>query len=252
MPKYQLISTNTKLDKAPPEVKRARFLTYGLAIAPHLRSGYDVCESAGFCSAVCNLWFAGFTTYDSVRQAMIRRAQLLFERPELFRELLDSDLTKFVAWCAKRRIRPAFRPNIASDLDWRDLADNWPTIRFYDYTKVRSRLDEVKRGQWPENYHLTYSVNERSHHRTVSSYLDSGHNVAQVFDTEYLPSIHRIGKLPDSWTFSGREYAVLDGDRHDYRLPEFDGEGTIIGLRFKGGRKLLPEARNRGFVFSVN
>ena len=127
-----------------------------------------------------------------------------------------------------------------------------PELTLYDYTKVKSRLAQVKSGQWPTNYQLTYSINERSHWRTITSYLEAGFNCSIVFDTEYNPQSHKIGELPTSWTIGGRSWDVVDGDKHDLRLTKLDGRGKLVGLRFKGSRKRMDQAIARGFVFSAN
>lgn len=245
--RYSLIGSNTKLAKQSGK----KYLIAGLSLAPHRRGPENVCPEAGYCSAVCNLWFSGRTVTRPVREAMIRRSQLLFDDPSNFRELLNSDLDRFVRRAQDSGLMPLFRPNVASDLDWSQLAASHPQVLFYDYTKVRSRLSIIRRGAWPSNYELTYSVNERSHHRTIGSYLRSGHNVAAVFDTDYCPSVGRIGRLPDSWRFDGREWKVVDGDKHDIRLREVDGSGVVVGLRFKGSRRLLGQAIDRGFVYAT-
>jgi hypothetical protein len=245
--RFSLIGSNTKLAKLSGE----KYLIAGLSLAPHRRGPVNVCPEAGYCSAVCNLWFSGRTVTQPVREAMYRRSQLLYEHPEKFRRLLESDLDRFSTNADKKGLIPLFRPNVASDLDWSGLTKSFPGIRFYDYTKVRSRLSAVRNEAWPGNYQLTYSANERSHHRTVGSYLRAGYNVAAVYDTEYFPSIGRIGKLPDSWRFDGRQWPVIDGDTHDIRLREVDGSGVVVGLRFKGSRRLLDQAIERGFVYAT-
>ncbi|TWU21298.1 GP88 family protein [Bythopirellula polymerisocia] len=245
--RYSLIGSNTKLAKQ----SGLEYLIAGLSLAPHRRGPENVCPEAGYCSAVCNLWFSGRTVTKPVRNAMINRSQLLTEDPRRFRQLLDSDLERFANDAKSKRIVPLFRPNVASDLDWQDLARSHPHISFYDYTKVRSRLAAIRNHRWPENYQLTYSVNERSHHRTIGSYLRTGFNVSTVYDTDYFPAVGRIDPLPESWRFDGKEWPVIDGDKHDIRLKEVDGTGVVVGLRFKGSRRLLDQAIDRGFVYAT-
>ena len=245
--RYSLIGSNTKLAKR----SGLEYLIAGLSLAPHRRGPENVCPEAGYCSAVCNLWFSGRTVTKPVRNAMIRRSELLAEKPKQFRELLESDLERFANDANSKRLIPLFRPNVASDLDWQHLAKSHPHISFYDYTKVRSRLAAVRENRWPENYQLTYSVNERSHHRTIGSFLRAGHNVSAVYDTDYFPSVGRIGNLPECWKFDGKEWPVVDGDQHDIRLREVDGAGVVVGLRFKGSRNLLAQAVDRGFVYAT-
>jgi hypothetical protein len=245
--RYSLIGSNTKLAKQ----SGLEYLIAGLSLAPHRRGPANVCPEAGYCSAVCNLWFSGRTVTRPVREAMLRRTKLLFEQPVEFRQQLESDLERFAKHAVGKGLVPLFRPNVASDLDWSELAKSFPDIHFYDYTKVRSRLSAVRNDAWPDNYQLTYSASERSHNRTIGSYLRAGNNVAAVFDTDYFPSVGRIGKLPDSWRFDGKQWPVIDGDKHDIRLKEVDGSGVVVGLRFKGSRRLLGQAIDHGFVYKA-
>lgn len=247
MPKYNLLNSNSKLAK----LSGKKYLIAGLTIAPHSLGGVDVCPSAGACRAVCNLWFAGRTVTEPVRKAMLRRKELMFADPVKFRELLCDDVERFERNAIRKGLLPLLRPNVASDLDYSWLAREFPQVSFYDYTKVRGRLALAKRPNWPTNYHLTYSYSERSHHRTVGAWLDSGRNVAVVFSTDYNPQHHVIGKLPRTWHVDGCEREVVDGDAHDICLPEVDGRGVIRGLRFKGGRKRMAQAIRAGFVVDV-
>ena len=193
--RFALIGSNTKLAKQ----SGIEYLIAGLSLAPHRRGPANVCPEAGYCSAVCNLWFSGRTVTRPVREAMLRRTQLLSEDPARFRQLLESDIERFASHASVKGLIPLFRPNVASDLDWSDLARSYPSVKFYDYTKVRSRLSAIRNDSWPENYQLTYSVSERSHHRTIGSFLRAGYNVSAVYDTDYFPSVGRIGRLPESW-----------------------------------------------------
>lgn len=243
------LTTNAKLSKQ----SGVEYLISGLALAPHRRAGNGIntCPDAGACSAACNLWFSGRTVTETVRAAMLRRTRELFDDPIGFRELLADDLTRFASKAARRQLAPLVRLNIASDLDWSDIAEQFPQITFYDYCKVRSRVARMRAGDWPNNYELTYSVNERSHHRTVGAQLRAGFNVSVVFDTEYHPQSGLYGALPDSWRFDGRDWPIIDGDMHDIRLRRVDGAGVIVGLRFKGSRKRIAQAIRSGFVFAT-
>jgi hypothetical protein len=95
-----------------------------------------------------------------------------------------------------------------------NLFELFPTVQFYDYTKVLGR----KVSQYA-NYHLTFSAadgNDADVQRAVSA----GMNVAMVFD-----------KLPAE--FMGR--VVNDADEHDLRF--LDPVNTIAGLKAKGRAK---------------
>jgi len=240
-----LLSTNAKLEKQ----NGIDYLVAGLSMAPHGIGGYQACESAtSGCKSSCVLWFTGRTVMPKVRNAMIRRKQMFFEHRSGFLDLLRADINTIVRRAENRGLSPAVRLNVATDLDWSDFAAEFPNCTFYDYTKVRSRL---LRSDWPPNYQLTYSLNERSHGRTVQSQLERGGNVAVVFSTRYFPQRGLIGDLPESWKLHGKHYRVIDGDRYDMRLRELDGSGIIVGLRFKGSLKRRQHAIENGFCIDA-
>lgn len=244
MSSFNLLSLNAKLQKS---IATHDVITAGLALAPHRRSGFDVCPNAGFCSAVCNLWFSGRTVTQPVRAAMMRRARLFFEDRHEFLQLLHADLDKLVRQSARTGKTAYVRLNTASDLDWRDIVAEYPQLQFYDYSKIKARCDAMSRGQLPENYWITPSYSERMHIASFRAYLRRGLNVSVVFDTDYHPQSGRIGQLPEAW----RDFSVVDGDTHDLRHADFDGCGHVIGLRFKGSRKLMSEGIKRGFVIAA-
>lgn len=239
-----LLNTNTKLLKT---IANWQYLVAGLTIAPHNIGGHNVCEaSTAACRAACVLWWTGRTVTKPVRDAMIRRKTLLFSNPKEFERLLRQDLERLIAKAEKAALKPACRLNVASDLDWRHIIEDYPQISFYDYTKVKRRL----KHNLP-NYQVTYSYHERSPWQTTRAQLERGSNVAAIFSTRYHPQSGTIGKLPDSWTIANREYPVIDGDSHDVRLSALDGSGVIVGLRFKGSLKRRLRAINAGFCLNV-
>lgn len=114
------------------------------------------------------------------------------------------------------------RLNGTSDIDWskievegKTILKHFPSVQFYDYTKDGHRF-----GRIPANYQLTYSYTGNNLATTLDL-LTLGFNVAVVFDT-------KKGKALPA-TFNG--YPVIDGDLTDYR-PN-DGDGVVVGLRFK-------------------
>ena len=127
-------------------------------------------------------------------------------------------------------MRPAFRVNGTSDIDWikatafnGSLFGRWSDVQFYDYTKSFPRMvDFLTEKDYPSNYHLTFSRSELNDAQ-CETVLAHGGNVAAVFDT-----------VPD--TFRGRP--VVSGDDSDLRF--LDPKGVWIGLKAKG--KLLRSA----------
>ena len=248
--RLSLLSMNTKLAKAL-ELFGAEIITAGLSLAPHRFGGiegHNSCDGATpGCIIVCNLWFSGRTVTEPVRNAAIRRTRELVENPTSFYERLERDLDRIERRASEEGKTPYVRLNVASDLDWLAVIRNHPAIRFYDYSKVKTRCDRMAHGKLPDNYWVTPSFNERMHLNTVRAYLRAGLNVSVVFDTEYVPQHGRIGELPTTW----RGMPVVDGDKHDLRHPDYDGTGNIVGLRFKGSRKLMQASIDRGFVVAT-
>ena len=238
----KLLSTNHKLSK-----QESRWHLSGLSFAPNDQSGHNVCtHSTPACRKACVLWYSGRTNSPSVRKAMIARTLRFFKDRKQFLTDLHLELSKHAS--LGRDGKPVYaRLNTASDIPW-ELID--PTlfdhpIVFYDYTKIATRwLRQLNERTIPDNYQLTYSWSEESRWETVKQGLDRGLNCAVVFDTEYNPQHGRIGKLPKTW----RGYKVVNGDRHDVRIRRYDGRGRIIGLRGKGGGKIVQDGLDSGFI----
>lgn len=245
---YLLSGSNTKIAKSNGHLAdeySVFVVNAGLSLAPHTQSNHNVCKWATpGCIAACVLWYSGRTVMQSIREAMKRRTQLLFDNPSLFYRLLDSDIDKLVERSQKNDTTPYVRLNVASDLDWRVIARNHPGVQFYDYTKCVSRMRVENQVS---NYPYTYSVNERSDWRTVRGMLQRGHNVACVFSTLHNPAHGKLGTLPATY----RGFNVVNGDMHDVRHPDFDGSGNIIALRFKGGTRQRRLAIKSGFCIDV-
>ena len=89
------------------------------------------------------------------------------------------------------------------------------------------------------NYHLTFSRSE-SNRTEALRYLEMGGNVAIVFD-----------KIPETLTYNGRTYRVVDGDRHDLRFLDDvegmkqEGEGLVIGLKYKRPMKTEEKRKTK-------
>lgn len=243
-----ILSTNYKLDKSIGKV-----IVAGVTLAPHSLAGVgNVCPQATeACRNACVLWFAGRTVTKGVRQAAINRTRAFFEDRKRFMAILLCDLAKLERKGDRQGLPVCVRLNVASDLAWEGFARNiieaFPSITFYDYTKVVTRAIAYTQGKLPVNYHLTFSYSEKATGLDIVSILEAGGNVAMVFSTKYVPSWKIIGKLPS--TFAG--YVIVDGDVSDIRTPSTDGKGVIVGLRFKGGNRLKEQAIKDGFCIAV-
>ena len=128
-----------------------------------------------------------------------------------------------------------FRPNLTSDLmfeevenaDGQTLMQKFPDTQFYDYTKSFGRMAKFLNGDFPSNYHLTFSRSE--HNETLCDMvLQMGGNVAVVFRDQ----------LPKTW----KGFEVVNGDENDLRF--LDKQGVVVGLIEKG----LAKKDETGFV----
>jgi hypothetical protein len=252
---YHLIAaaeSNAKLAKMPAGVDQLDtiFHVFGLSLAAHTVSGFNVCsQSTPACRAACVLDKVGRANMPNVRDARVRKTRLLFENPGEFHRLLRLDFEAVARKAAREGFTPLMRLDVASDLGWFRYARDFPEFRFYGYTKVASRFTKPI----PANLQLTYSWNELSVARGVSprSMFDAGQNVAVVVDAEYGRGRKPNAPLPAELTVAGVTAPVIDGDAHDWRIPELDGRGNYVALRFKGSKAARVEAVDNGFCVAV-
>ena len=192
-----------------------------LYLAPARESGRETCSSRSRgCTASC-LYTAGRGRFDATKIARIERTKLFFENREEFKARILNETGALVRRCLKLNKLPAVRMNGTSDIPFEklfpELFENFPTVKFYDYTKHVARMSP--NYQLPENYHLTFSKSE-SNLESVEKVLNWGKNVAVVFDgmpSEYLG------------------FPVFDGDATDLRF--LDPDNHVIGLKAKGDAK---------------
>jgi hypothetical protein len=204
------------------------YLTAILYMTPYKTLGANLCpmaETAGCLSGCLNT--AGRGAMNSVQRGRARKAEWFVRDRASFMAQLDTDLSRFLAYCRKRGVQPAVRLNGTTDIQWelikddggRNVFQRWPEIRFYDYTKIANRSLNIP------NYNLTFSYSEASgvYLRQAQKAVARGMNVAVVFrDKESIPA-----------TFSGRR--VVDGDKNDLRF--LDPRNVIVALYAKGKAK---------------
>lgn len=209
-----LIGQNYKLSKAIDGIDASVF---GLSLAPHNVAGCgNLCSrSTPDCRSAC-LFGTGHNVTAYNEAIKILRTVALYAHPEAFVSLLIRGIERFEATAKRAGMAPFFRLNVLSDIPWEAFAPEvfarFPGVTFYDYTKIPDR------SVLPDNYSLTFSysgANERDAKRA----LDSGRNVAVVFD-----------RLPE--TYWG--YPVVNGDLSDLR--PLDPSPVVVGLRYKRPR----------------
>jgi len=219
---FKLLSTaNPKIQKGTAK----GYLSFILHLAPADLSGREVCpKRTKGCTDAClntagrgGMFKRGETT-NVIQKARIRKTEYFFNDREAFMEDLVTDIMKAVNFARRKGLKPVFRLNGTSDLSWEkyptrygadNIFDQFPTLQFYDYTKVLGR--KVK--DIP-NYHLTFSAAD-GNDSDVAEALMQGMSVATVFD-----------KIPAG---------VYSADEDDLRF--LDPRGIVLGLKAKGRAK---------------
>lgn len=219
-----------KMDKS--NAYSDEYLSKLMHLLPYKLSGVNFCSHASNGCATACLNKSGMGRTSTAQLGRLKRSRLFIEDRNRFKRQLIAELNSFVNSCEKVNKKPAFRPNGTSDLPWEtiypDLFSMFPEVQFYDYTKVTSRMIKYLDGDFPSNYHLTYSRSEVNHEASVDI-LNKGGNVAIVFD-----------KLPE--TYLG--FPVHNGDIHDLRF--LDDKG-IVGLT----PKALAKKDKSGFMVNT-
>ncbi len=219
---FKLLSTaNPKIQKGT----KLGYLSFILHLAPADVSGYNTCPKAtAGCKAAClntagrgGMFKKGETT-NTIQKARIRKARYFFEQRQDFMLDLYTDIKRAIKFAERKGLTPVFRLNGTSDLSWekyptrygaKNIFDQFPTLQFYDYTKVLGR----KVADIP-NYHLTFSAAD-GNDADVARALAAGMNVTVVYD-----------KIPQG---------VYSADDTDLRF--LDPKVGIIGLKAKGRAK---------------
>ena len=219
---FKLLSTaNPKIQKGT----KMGYLSFILHLAPSDLSGKNTCPKATpGCIAAClntagrgGMFKRGETT-NVIQKARIRKTEYFFADREAFMDDLVSDIMRAVNYARKKGLTPVFRLNGTSDLSWEKYptrygADNifaqFPTIQFYDYTKVLGR-----KVSHIENYHLTFSKAD-GNDADVAEALMQGMSVVAVYD-----------EIPAD---------VPSADETDLRF--LDPRGIMLGLKAKGRAK---------------
>jgi len=225
--------TNAKLAKSAKNTSAKTLIYYG---APAGSSGVThTCSHATVeCTKLC-LNTAGNGRYDLNKLARIARTRFRVFHPatwaEYFRQELDYHLGRLDG---KEFL--AVRGNGTTDT-WdkylSDIVDDYQQVRFYDYTAVPSRVDEIR-----PNYHITLSRKEnKANHEWLRRYY-RWLNVSVVATPEVKRELLELGEICG--------IKIVDFDAHDLRLPELDGEGIIGVLSPKGKAR----GKDSGFVVS--
>lgn len=205
----------------------SEYLTAIMYLAPWKIAGINVCPSAELAACIDGCLFSsGRGQMHNVKSARIRKTEWFAKDRVSFMQQLVDDVRSFVAYCAKRGIQPCVRLNGTSDIRWElikidglSLMDMFPSVQWYDYTKIANRRNV------PANYHLTFSYSNANpkYAQMVDQAISNGMNVAVVWRTKHTIPARFLG-LP-----------TIDGDRDDLRF--LDPKQCIVALYAKGSAK---------------
>ena len=249
-----ILSDNAKLQKMPTG---ETVINAGITMAPSKRSKVvNVCPHAtAACILVCVLWFAGRTVTKTVRAAATKRTRLWFYASEVFYSRLRKELASLARRATKRAVKAYCRLNVASDIAHPlDIVESFPSVGFYDYTADAARAKAYGMGEFPSNYHVSFSVKESTTYDDAKTLHSLGVNLVTVFDSYYFGPLHRYGILPKTVVYRSRKTGetfktdTVDGDVHDIRIPHYDGKGKTVALRAKGSKSLRERAASMGFI----
>jgi hypothetical protein len=220
--------------------------TFVVYLAPSNSSGFNVCPMAtASCIAGC-LNESGRVIMDTagtILRARIMRTQDFYNDRENFCAQLFAEITLAKMKAKRKGNLFCVRLNGTSDLspelfrfNGRNIFETFPDVMFYDYTKVFNRSKLLSKYS---NYHITFSYSGENW-TECETQLKQGRNVSVVFNV-------KKGKdLPKMWN----GFPVIDGDLSDYRIG--DGNGVIVGLRFKRikDKAKMAAALSSSFVVS--
>jgi hypothetical protein len=218
-------NTNAKTVKG----EKLGFYTGILYLAPSDISGFQVCPmaKAANCEKAC-LYTAGRGAFNSIQLARIAKTKSFFADKNNFMLNLVKDIEKGIKKANTLGQELLIRLNGTSDIRWENegftdfdgkvypnLMSRFPTVQFYDYTKIPNRKD------LPANYDLTFSYSgAASFDKYNKIAIKNQFRIAAVF--RYEASIPK--------TFQGMP--VIGGDNSDVRHVE--PQGHIVALYAKG------------------
>jgi hypothetical protein len=233
-------------------------------------------------------------------EARLRRTILWFVNPLAFLELLDRAVVSWQGKAKRRGLNLAIRLNGTSDIYWEGNGrtvmqkfyegneNGYPYVTFYDYTKRPDRMLNFLESQgidhyypagirlpskdpdssWPDNYYLTYSMNEINFCYALL-FLKMGGTATIAFDgslgNEMITVPGREKRLrKDFLPSSFMGFQCIDGDLFDPRFLDplyWRNEGYtdrpppyIVALRVKGdeqGDTAEEIAEQGGFFFKA-
>jgi len=199
------------------------YLTGGLSLLPHTLADpkVNLCPYADGCQEKC-LVHAGNGKFPNVYNGRKNNTLRYIADLDGFMSQVYSDLLFHERKAEKLGLKPAFRPNVFTDIRYekriipetgKTIFESFPNIEFYDYTAFPQ---SIRPDRMFPNYKLVYSF-KGSETERYKQYLRDGNNVAVVFANERT-----------HWN----RFRVVSGDNHD--LVFLQPKGKVIGLTPKG------------------
>ena len=221
---YKKSSKLLNIDNNAKTVKGQKkgYKTAILYLAPSTQSGFQVCPMASEgCKKAC-LYTAGHGAFSNVQQGRINKTRWFMQDRQSFLTQLKKEISNHIKNCDKKGFIPCVRLNGTSDISWEnyDIIQAFPNVQFYDYTKIYKRALKYVNGQYPSNYHITYSLNE-DNKKEAFEILKLRGNISAVF-RKYLPKEYK-------------GYKVINADDTDLLFT--DDNNVIAGLVAKGQAK---------------
>ena len=228
----KLLGTSMKVEKGESE----GYYTSVLYMQPADKvSTVTLCAAAALfgCQNDC-LISSGMLGLTTGQAAATRRTILFLLDPARFFSMLTKEIN---AKHKKHGSKLAIRLNGTTDIDFTDFIASMPHIRFYDYTKIYSRLTKNRLA----NYDLTFSGSAYSSKviGMTARAVRAGHRVAIAFNTGETRGEFKMPK------------DIADFDTTDLRFT--DGQ-ELGGLKFKGGNKAarIASMDSNNFFFTPN
>ena len=212
------IDNNAKTVKG----RKYGFMTAILYLASSDQSGFNVCPMASQgCKKAC-LYSSGHGAFNNVQQGRINKTRWYIQERDTFLNQIRKEINAFIIKAKNKNLTPCIRLNGTSDISWEKtgLIEEYKNIQWYDYTKIYKRALSYVNGELPNNYHLTYSLNEDNRNNAFDI-LNRGGNISAVF-RKSLPK-----------KYNG--FKVINADDSDLRF--LDGDNIIAGLLAKGKAK---------------
>jgi len=221
------------IDQNPKTIKGQKqgYLTGVLYLAPYNLAGINMCPMAEIaeCHEPC-LNTAGRGAFTKTQIARINKTKKYHADKQSFMTQIAKDIKSLIRKADRLKFIPIVRLNGTTDERWENVSFTYdgieyknimamfPTIQFYDYTKIPNRKNI------PVNYDLTFSYSGvKNYESFVKMAIEKKERIAVVFRS--------ISAIPKS--FLG--LPVINGDDSDIR--HIDPKNTIVALYAKGRAK---------------